>query len=92
MRWFHSPKHITKILIHIVDTSIKARTARADYEKTLSVPLGPDANMDNYGSFLNLISFKILNLIQVCLNWSLALYYLPGPFWRMEYMKRKMIL
>lgn len=88
----HSPKHITKILIHIVDTSIKARTARADYEKTLSVPLGPDANMDNYGSFLNLISFKILNLIQVCLNWSLALYYLPGPFWRMEYMKRKMIL
>jgi hypothetical protein len=59
----HSPKHITKILIHIVDTSIKARTARADYEKTLSVPLGPDANMDNYGSFLNLMSFKILNLI-----------------------------
>ena len=58
----HSPKHITKILIHIVDTSIKARIKRADYVKSLSVPLGPDAIMNNYGQFFNLISFKVLNI------------------------------
>jgi hypothetical protein len=45
----HSPKHIKTILVHIVDTSIEARIARANYEKTLSVPLGPDKFMDNYG-------------------------------------------
>jgi hypothetical protein len=47
----HSPEYIKTILIHIVDTSTEQRKARAKYEKTLSVPLGPDANMDNCGQF-----------------------------------------
>lgn len=45
----HSPEYITKILVHIVDTSIDARVAGAKFEKTLSVPLGPDALMVTYG-------------------------------------------
>jgi len=49
----HSPNYIKTILIHVVDTSIDARIARANYEKTLSVPLGPDGNMDSYGQLLN---------------------------------------
>jgi hypothetical protein len=44
----HSP-HIRTILIHVVSTSIDDRKRCAEYEKTLSVPLGPNANMDNYG-------------------------------------------
>jgi hypothetical protein len=48
----HSPQHITKILIHIVDTSVEARMARAKFEKTLSVPLGPNALMEKYGQYL----------------------------------------
>jgi hypothetical protein len=47
----HSPKYIKTILIHIVDTSIDARVKRANFEKTISVPLGPNTIMDNYGEF-----------------------------------------
>jgi hypothetical protein len=46
----HSPEYITKILVHVVDTSIDARVARAKFEKTLSVPLGPNALMASHGS------------------------------------------
>ena len=49
----HSPEYIKKILIHVVDTSIEARIGHARFEKSLSVPLGPNANMDNHGRFLN---------------------------------------
>ena len=45
----HSPKHITKILVHVVNTSIDARVARAKFNKTLSVPLGPNVLMATYG-------------------------------------------
>ena len=44
----HSP-HIKKILIRVVDTSIEARKTCAKFEKTLSVPLGPNADMKEYG-------------------------------------------
>lgn len=55
----HSHKYIKNILIHVVDTSIDARIKRAEFEKTLSVPLGPNGNMNNYGQF------AVLNLIWV---------------------------
>lgn len=45
----HSPQYIKKILIYIVDTSPKARIERAKFDHTLSVPLGPDALMNEYG-------------------------------------------
>ena len=45
----HNPKYIKTILIHVVDTSVEALVTRAKFEKTLSVPLGPNAVMDNYG-------------------------------------------
>lgn len=45
----HSPQYIKKILIHIVDTSCKARMERAKFDRTLSVPLGPNAHMKEYG-------------------------------------------
>jgi len=45
----HSPEYITKILVHVVDTSDDARVARAKFEKTLSVPLGPNGLMKKYG-------------------------------------------
>ena len=48
----HSPEYIKKILIHIVDTADDARIARAKFDKTLSVPLGPNALMEKYGSYL----------------------------------------
>ena len=56
----HSGNYIKTILIHIMDTSIDAREARAKYEGMLSVPLGPNANMDNYGQFTNSILFSEL--------------------------------
>lgn len=46
----HSPQYIKKILIHIVDTSPEARIKRAKFDRTLSVPLGPDALMKEYGT------------------------------------------
>ena len=45
----HSPQHIKKILIHIVDTSQSDRITRAEFEKTLRVPLGPNDLMETYG-------------------------------------------
>lgn len=47
----HSPKYIKRILIHVVDTSIDARKACANYESKLSVPLGPNNYMENCGEF-----------------------------------------
>ena len=46
----HSPEYMKTILIHVVDTSIEARKACAKYEFTLTVPLGPNANMEKYGT------------------------------------------
>jgi hypothetical protein len=48
----HSPNHITAILIRVVDTSINARVNCAQLDKTLSVPLGPNALMQEYGMLL----------------------------------------
>ena len=53
----HSPEYFKTILLRVVDTSIDAREARAKYEKTLSVPLGPNSNMENYGPSAILIMF-----------------------------------
>ena len=50
----HAPEFIKTILVHIVDTSIEERIRQAKFIKTLSVPLGPDAIMNNYGPFHNL--------------------------------------
>ena len=63
----HSPKHIKTILIHVVDTSIKAREACAKYETMLSVPLGPNANMDDYSPFSGLTSFKFQFIFYILL-------------------------
>ena len=58
----HAPKYVKTILIHVVDTAIEARVSRAKFEKTLSVPLGPNVVMDDYGLFPNLISFLVSNI------------------------------
>ena len=47
----HSLKYITTILIHVVDTSLDPRVKCAKFGKSLSIPLGPDDNMDHHGSF-----------------------------------------
>ena len=62
----HSPKYIKTILIHIVDTSIEARKVRAKFEFTLTVPLGPNACMENHGT-----------LTQYCMSNSVYLFYIP---------------
>jgi hypothetical protein len=41
--------YIKKILIFIVDISCEARIDRAKFDQMLSVPLGPDAVMKEYG-------------------------------------------
>src|SRR5882762_4587632 len=56
----HSHKHITTILIHVVNTSIEARIAHAKYVKTLLIPLGPNVTMDNYCPFQNITLFGYL--------------------------------
>ena len=45
----HSPQYIRKILIRIVDTSLEARIKCAKFDRTLSVPLGPNTLMKEYG-------------------------------------------
>ena len=52
----HSSEYIKKILIHIVDTSKEARIKCAKFDDTLSVPLGPNALMKEYGM---LFSFRL---------------------------------
>ena len=48
----HSPQHIKKILIHVVDPSEKARMAHANLESSLVVPLGPNKLMAKYGLYI----------------------------------------
>lgn len=76
----HSPQHFQKILIHIVDTAEKARTARAIYQKSLLVPLGPNDLMANYGEYVP-VMFTLIsvyeNLHQGYSKWSLAQFCLP---------------
>ncbi len=62
----HSPEYIKKILIRVMDTSIDARKALATFEKTLSVPLGPDADMTNYGPSISLIDNLFKQPSQFC--------------------------
>jgi len=50
----HSPEHFETILIRVVDTSINARVDRAKFNERLSVPLGPDALMNEYGMLLDI--------------------------------------
>ena len=45
----HSTQYIKKILIHIVNTSCEARIKCAKFDNTLSIPLGPNALMKEYG-------------------------------------------
>ena len=51
----HSPDHIKTILIRVVDTSVNARIDRAQFDKKLSVPLGPNALMNEYGMLLDIL-------------------------------------
>ena len=53
----HSPDHFHTILIHIVDPSMKARIRCAQFDKTLSVPLGPNVLMEEYGYAIKLLLF-----------------------------------
>jgi len=46
----HNPKYLTKIIVHVVDTSIDARIEHAKFANTLSVPLGPNILMKKYGN------------------------------------------
>ena len=46
----HSPDQFRIILIRIVDTSVEARICCGQFDKTLSVPLGPNTLMDEYGT------------------------------------------
>jgi hypothetical protein len=59
----HSPAHIKIILIRVVDTSINARISRAQFDKTLSVPLGPNELMDEYGTSLDSHAHKFLTIL-----------------------------
>ena len=60
----HSPQHIKRILIHIVDTSEKARTAQANFESTLKVPLGPNDLMAKYGQYIIFFFFFIVTIFE----------------------------
>ena len=46
----HSPDHFKIILIRVVNTSVEARIRCAEFDKSLSAPLGPNAVMDEYGT------------------------------------------
>jgi len=46
----HLPELMKQILIHVVDTSLEARINRAQWHKTLTIPLGPDKVMEKYGT------------------------------------------
>lgn len=80
----HSPDLIKTILIRVVDTSIKARVDCAQFDKKLSVPLGPNALMHDYGmlfwtfdcdQFLKMLLFRFIwtktwhNLICPAIAW-----------------------
>jgi len=52
----HSPDHFKLILIRVVDTSIKARIRCAQFDRGLSVPLGPNALMDEYGTSADILT------------------------------------
>jgi len=59
----HSPHHIKTILIRIVNTSVEARIRCAQFDKTLSVPLGPNALMDKYGTLSDIRSPYFLTIL-----------------------------
>ena len=48
----HSPKYLTNILVHVVDTLVDARIDHAKFANTLSVPLGPNVLMEKYGKWV----------------------------------------
>ena len=59
----HSPAHIKIILIRVVDTSINARISCVQFDKMLSVPLGPNELMDEYGTSLDSHAHKFLTIL-----------------------------
>jgi hypothetical protein len=61
----HSPDHFKMILIHIVDTSVDARIRCAQFDEILSVPLGPNALMNDYGTLTNILIATISNIIVI---------------------------
>ena len=56
----HSSQYIKKILIHIVDMSYEACVEHAKFDRTLSVPLGPNDLMKEYGALFIYILFNPL--------------------------------
>jgi len=59
----HDPKYLTKIIVHVVDTSVDARIERAKFANTLSVPLGPNILMKKYGNWIFLNNTQPLTII-----------------------------
>ena len=50
----HSPDHFKTILIRIVNTSVEAQIRCAQFDNSLSVPLGPNSLMNKYGTLLEI--------------------------------------
>ena len=46
----HSSEYVEKILVYIVDTSYEAHIKQAKFDHTLSVSLGPNSLMKEYGN------------------------------------------
>jgi hypothetical protein len=59
----HSPDHFKTILIRVVDTSVEARIRSAQFEQKLSVPLGPNALMDEYGTLSDICLSQFLTIL-----------------------------
>ena len=63
----HASDYVKTIWVHVVDTSMDARMERARFDKSLSVPLGPNAIVDNCGMFNKLIPFPcLISLLHFC--------------------------
>lgn len=50
----HSPNFFKTILVRVVDTSVDARSRCGQFNDTLSVPLGPNSLMSQYGALLRI--------------------------------------
>ena len=51
----HLPDHFKLILICVINTSVEARISCTQFDKGLSVPLGPNTLMDKYGMSVDIL-------------------------------------
>ena len=63
----HSPDHFKTILIQVV-TSMDAQISHAQFEETLSVLLGPNALMDEYGTVAYFIDYNYKTIVSIKTN------------------------